>query len=294
MEPPTPKKAKKDKKDKKAAPAANEMAALAAAMADGEDIDFSAGADVNGAAGKGSNGAAIPQKSGKGGAKAARANALAGLDLFDDDEPAPTVAAAATAQQGKKAKKDKKKGGNTAIDEILQLEAQAAAAADSSSSSASDSEGEDAELAEDDPNKETLEEKIRKTRPPPRVRITESSQPGFVSMRLDSIAVTFRNQEVLTDASWEVKTGDRIGLVGPNGGGKTTQMKILAGELEPTTGEVILSAKALRVAFLKQELQTCAVTVSVPAASVDASNTCSNASAAHIACTLHTLDSLTH
>jgi hypothetical protein len=45
-EPPTPKKAKKDKKDKKAAPAANEMAALAAAMADGEDIDFSAG-DVN-------------------------------------------------------------------------------------------------------------------------------------------------------------------------------------------------------------------------------------------------------
>jgi ATP-binding cassette, subfamily F, member 3 len=45
-------------------------------------------------------------------------------------------------------------------------------------------------------------------------------------MRLDSIAVTFRNQEVLTDASWEVKTGDRIGLVGPNGGGKTTQMKV--------------------------------------------------------------------
>jgi ATP-binding cassette, subfamily F, member 3 len=75
-------------------------------------------------------------------------------------------------------------------------------------------------------NRETLEEKIRKTRPPPRVRITESSQPGFVSMRLDSIAVTFRNQEVLTDASWEVKTGDRIGLVGPNGGGKTTQMKV--------------------------------------------------------------------
>jgi hypothetical protein len=37
-----------------------------------------AGADVNGAAGKGSNGAAVPQKGGKGGAKAARANALAG------------------------------------------------------------------------------------------------------------------------------------------------------------------------------------------------------------------------
>jgi ATPase subunit of ABC transporter with duplicated ATPase domains len=33
-------------------------------------------------------------------------------------------------------------------------------------------------------------------------------------------------------------------------------LQILAGELEPTTGEVILSAKALRVAFLKQEVRS--------------------------------------
>lgn len=37
------------------------------------------------------------------------------------------------------------------------------------------------------------------------------------------------------------------------GGGKTTQMKILAGELEPTAGEVVKSSKDLRVAFLRQE-----------------------------------------
>lgn len=65
---------------------------------------------------------------------------------------------------------------------------------------------------------ETLEAKIRKTRPPPRVRISSSAQPGYVSLRLDGVAVTFRNQEVIKDATWEVKTGDRIGLVGPNGG----------------------------------------------------------------------------
>ncbi|CAM9188644.1 unnamed protein product, partial [Phaeothamnion confervicola] len=101
---------------------------------------------------------------------------------------------------------------------------------------------------------ETLEERIRKTRPPARVRIVaESSQPGFVSMRLEGVVVTFRNQEVIKDATWEVKTGDRIGLVGPNGGGKTTQVKILAGELEPTAGEVVKSSADLRVAFLRQE-----------------------------------------
>ncbi|CAM9346822.1 unnamed protein product, partial [Hapterophycus canaliculatus] len=100
---------------------------------------------------------------------------------------------------------------------------------------------------------ETLEAKIRKARPPPRVRISSTSQPGFVSLRLEGVAVTFRNQEVIKDATWDVKTGDRIGLVGPNGGGKTTQVKILAGDLEPTAGEVIKSSKDLRVAFLRQE-----------------------------------------
>lgn len=37
------------------------------------------------------------------------------------------------------------------------------------------------------------------------------------------------------------------------GGGKTTQVKILSGDLQPTVGEVIKSSKDLRVAFLRQE-----------------------------------------
>lgn len=37
------------------------------------------------------------------------------------------------------------------------------------------------------------------------------------------------------------------------GGGKTTQVKILAGEIEPTAGEVVKSTKDLCVAFLRQE-----------------------------------------
>lgn len=37
------------------------------------------------------------------------------------------------------------------------------------------------------------------------------------------------------------------------GGGKTTQVKILAGDLQPTAGEVVKSSKDLRVAFLRQE-----------------------------------------
>mmetsp|Transcript_15740 Transcript_15740/g.23845 ORF Transcript_15740/g.23845 Transcript_15740/m.23845 type:complete len:876 (+) Transcript_15740:78-2705(+) len=99
----------------------------------------------------------------------------------------------------------------------------------------------------------TLEEKIRKERPPPRVRVMEVSQPGQVSLRLENVGIIFREQEVLKDVTWGVQTGDRIGLVGANGAGKTTQLRILAGELEPTTGDVVKSSTKLRVAMLRQE-----------------------------------------
>jgi len=81
----------------------------------------------------------------------------------------------------------------------------------------------------------------------------ESSQPDYTAMRLENIAITFRDQPVLKSATWGVQTGDRIGLVGANGAGKTTQLRILAGELEPTAGDVVKSHKDLRVAMLRQE-----------------------------------------
>ncbi|KAL7537349.1 hypothetical protein ACHAXR_007755 [Thalassiosira sp. AJA248-18] len=81
----------------------------------------------------------------------------------------------------------------------------------------------------------------------------ESSQPDYSALRLENIAITFRDQPVLKSATWGVQTGDRIGLVGANGAGKTTQLRIMAGELEPTAGDVVKSNKDLRVAMLRQE-----------------------------------------
>merc|ERR1719253_234239 len=101
--------------------------------------------------------------------------------------------------------------------------------------------------------KVTLEDKIRKERPPPRIRVMENAQPGFVSLRLQNVGITFRNQEVLKDVTWGVQSGDRIGLGGKNGAGKTTQLRILANELEPTTGDVVKSPMDLRTAMLRQE-----------------------------------------
>ena len=84
----------------------------------------------------------------------------------------------------------------------------------------------------------TLEEKMKRQRGSARVRRIEQSSSGAATVRLEKVSVVFKNTEVLKDASWSVTTGDRVGLVGANGGGKTTQLKVLAGELEPTSGDV--------------------------------------------------------
>ncbi|HEY9617211.1 MAG TPA: ABC-F family ATP-binding cassette domain-containing protein [Microcoleaceae cyanobacterium] len=73
-------------------------------------------------------------------------------------------------------------------------------------------------------------------------------------LRLEHVSKIYPTGEVLKDVNWEVKPGDRIGLVGVNGAGKTTQLKIVAGEIEPTSGEVIRPA-SLRIAYLTQEFE---------------------------------------
>jgi len=71
-------------------------------------------------------------------------------------------------------------------------------------------------------------------------------------LRLDKISKIYPTGEVLKDVSWEIKNGERIGLVGVNGAGKSTQLKIIAGLEEATDGSLITEGD-LSIAYLKQE-----------------------------------------
>ena len=71
-------------------------------------------------------------------------------------------------------------------------------------------------------------------------------------LRLERVGKIYPNGEVLRDVSWEVKAGDRIGLVGVNGAGKSTQLRIIAGLEEPSSGQIIRLGNP-RIAFLRQE-----------------------------------------
>ena len=71
-------------------------------------------------------------------------------------------------------------------------------------------------------------------------------------LRLERVSKIYPTGEVLRDITWEVKPGDRIGLVGVNGAGKSTQMRIIAGLEEPTSGLVVKQGDP-RIVYLQQE-----------------------------------------
>ena len=71
-------------------------------------------------------------------------------------------------------------------------------------------------------------------------------------LRLEKISKIYPTGEVLKDVSWEIKNGERIGLVGVNGAGKSTQLKIIAG-LEDATDGSLISEGDPSIAYLKQE-----------------------------------------
>ena len=71
-------------------------------------------------------------------------------------------------------------------------------------------------------------------------------------LRLDDVRLTFGGTPLLTGATCQVLPGDRISLVGRNGSGKSTLMRIMAGLVEPQSGEVFRQPRAT-VGLLAQE-----------------------------------------
>ncbi len=79
-----------------------------------------------------------------------------------------------------------------------------------------------------------------------------SNNPSPVLLTAKELVVEYGEQKILTSASLTIHDEDRIGLVGRNGAGKSTFLKIIAGLLEPDSGEVA-KQKDIRISFLSQE-----------------------------------------
>ena len=73
----------------------------------------------------------------------------------------------------------------------------------------------------------------------------------MICLSLDGVSLSFGGTDILKGLSFSLGEGERLGIVGVNGAGKSSLLKIIRGELEPTSGSVYL-AKGKTVGFLRQ------------------------------------------
>ncbi|MBJ6368041.1 ABC-F family ATP-binding cassette domain-containing protein [Snuella sedimenti] len=72
-------------------------------------------------------------------------------------------------------------------------------------------------------------------------------------MNIHNLSISFQGEYLFEDITFKLGNGDRVGLIGKNGAGKSTMLKILAKEMEPDTGQ-IAGDKELNIGFLKQDI----------------------------------------
>lgn len=83
------------------------------------------------------------------------------------------------------------------------------------------------------------------------MQITEAERSGKLVVRAENVSFCYEGSEIIKDFSVEISRGDRVGIVGENGCGKTTLLKILLGELSPDKGSVRLGTN-LQIAYFDQ------------------------------------------
>ena len=81
-----------------------------------------------------------------------------------------------------------------------------------------------------------------------------SSGTVTTGVRMEGVKKSFKGMEVLKGVSWDCQKGEKVGLVGWNGAGKTTQLRIITGEMEADEGEVMLADK-VKIGYLTQEFE---------------------------------------
>src|SRR4029450_4539600 len=75
--------------------------------------------------------------------------------------------------------------------------------------------------------------------------------PGKTVSELKEVSMRFGERLLIDRFSTTVLRGDKVGLIGPNGCGKTTLLKLILGELQPTSGSVRQGSN-LQVAYFDQ------------------------------------------
>ena len=84
-----------------------------------------------------------------------------------------------------------------------------------------------------------------------KLKIQSGSRSGNVTVRLEDASFKYQDKSIFENFSTEILRGDKVGIIGRNGIGKSTLLKVMLGELEPTSGTVKRGTN-LEVAYFDQ------------------------------------------
>ena len=84
-----------------------------------------------------------------------------------------------------------------------------------------------------------------------KLQLDTSSRSGKIVFEMEDVSYEITGKTLLKDFSTTILRGDKIALVGPNGCGKTTFIKLLLGEIQPTSGKIRCGTK-LDIAYFDQ------------------------------------------
>ena len=90
-------------------------------------------------------------------------------------------------------------------------------------------------------------------------------------LQLESVTKHFATKTILKEASAHLRPGSRVGLVGPNGIGKTTLLRLILGE-QPLDGGRIRKRPRLRIGYLPQDLEEHLGNITSPPTTLDATH----------------------
>ncbi|KJF15801.1 ABC-F family ATP-binding cassette domain-containing protein [Acidithrix ferrooxidans] len=79
------------------------------------------------------------------------------------------------------------------------------------------------------------------------------SRLGREVIELDDVSFSYGQRKIIDQLTWKVGPGDRIGILGSNGVGKSTLLSILTGDLKPTSGDVKMGS-TVRIGRLDQKI----------------------------------------
>ena len=72
------------------------------------------------------------------------------------------------------------------------------------------------------------------------------SENPIVQVRIEDVSFAYHTEPVLAGINFDINKGDYLGIIGPNGGGKTTLLRIMLGLLRPSRGKVELFGRPAR------------------------------------------------